>query len=465
LLSFPVFLKHFNELPLKEQRFTYFEFHSELDFNDSFCLFFEKYFFPNYQECKLTNEECKNILKYYDEVDNLLIKCFFDFLLSTNPKFANISSLKKNVNNYLDFWFNNFEKNDLSPASLTRMLSFVSNDKKEIKLYEHLCKAEPMTIIKVVPRIIKDPNISHFLTIKQCSILLNKFSKTDLKLEEKYIPLYTQTYETFLFFLKKDDEVYKKYKKDIYNFIKRNINFYFVFPYPFSIVKEYLEEHEQIKENEYKKMQSFSNKERLSYLLNEVKEKINLNNKELNPNIIMCDCSSTLNSFFYYFQPDNNFSSFLSEILKDNPSIPKDREEYFVDRFTNFFSKKFENSIYDIILEFENCLRYYFECKGKTILKNNSEDVINLTAFFPNNNATEFSNELKNILGVETYESLNSLFSKENKTLNIRNRIAHRINSSTLYKDFSSSCAVILILISIIEIKKYERIIEIKNEI
>ncbi|MGP1414157.1 MAG: hypothetical protein ACTTID_04090 [Bacillales bacterium] len=65
-------------------------------------------------------------------------------------------------------------------------------------------------------------------------------------------------------------------------------------------------------------------------------------------------------TFIRHFKADNNFSIYIDKILENNKLVSKDRVNLLKEQFIKFFNADYEHSVFDIVLELEESLRYFF---------------------------------------------------------------------------------------------------------
>lgn len=141
-----------------------------------------------------------------------------------------------------------------------------------------------------------------------------------------------------------------------------------------------------------------------------------------------------LNPFFKSFSLDESAKELIEGVLKNNKLISEEKTGTMKAILFDFFSLKFEHSVYDLCQELEDCLRYYFKNEGMNIHKRDgSGDYIGLSGFFNNNSENSFRDKLLETIDEDFYFTLKWLLT-DDYGFGLRNRIAHRYNSENLYK-------------------------------
>lgn len=108
--------------------------------------------------------------------------------------------------------------------------------------------------------------------------------------------------------------------------------------------------------------------------------------------------------FYTHFSIDDDVKKFISSIMGNNKLISNDRIENMTIDFINLLKKDFRNSVYNIIPEFEESLRFYFKNLGMNIYKKNGKhDYIGLSDIFNDNNNNLFRDELLKIINEDYY--------------------------------------------------------------
>lgn len=137
--------------------------------------------------------------------------------------------------------------------------------------------------------------------------------------------------------------------------------------------------------------------------------------------------------FFNNYSNDLISENFIKKICSSNKLISQDRVEIIVDSFISFFKQNFKESVYDIILELEESLRYYFKSlKMNVYKKNRSNDLIDLSTIFNNNTVNQYKDKLLEIIDEDFYFTL-KWFLVDNYGFQLRHKIAHRYKSNELY--------------------------------
>ena len=150
--------------------------------------------------------------------------------------------------------------------------------------------------------------------------------------------------------------------------------------------------------------------------------------------------------FFVSVTVDANTKQFLKDIIYNCDSVKESKKDYIIDLFTLFFERNFKDSIFNIILEFEDILRNYLKSKNLYIYKKDrTRDLIGLHNIFNNYEANSFRDELLKIITEDYYFTFKWLLTDQ-YGFDLRDKIAHRIDSDCIHNDIYSIFSVFYIL-------------------
>ena len=139
-----------------------------------------------------------------------------------------------------------------------------------------------------------------------------------------------------------------------------------------------------------------------------------------------------INPFFRNFICDDNVIDFIKSIFVNNQLVSADRSEVLSDSFIEFFKQNFKGSVYDIVEELEESLRYYFKNEKKNIYKmNRKRDLVGLSNMLNNNSI--FASKLLEIIDDDFFYTLR-WFLVDDYGYGLRNMIAHRYKSKDSYR-------------------------------
>lgn len=151
-----------------------------------------------------------------------------------------------------------------------------------------------------------------------------------------------------------------------------------------------------------------------------------------------------INPFFRNFIFDDNVIDFIKSIFINNQLVSSDRSEVLSDSFIEFFKQNFKGSVYDIVEELEESLRYYFKNEKMNIYKmNRKRDLVGLSNMLDNNSA--FASKLLETIDDDFFYTLR-WFLVDDYGYGLRNMIAHRYNSKDSYRTQYSIYISLLIL-------------------
>lgn len=152
-----------------------------------------------------------------------------------------------------------------------------------------------------------------------------------------------------------------------------------------------------------------------------------------------------LQPFFVLFEFDEEAEKLIKTLLNKCDSIANAKIDRIFKLLSLFFTKDFENSVYGLVLEFEDILRNYFKRKKLNIYKKDgSRDLIGLGNIFNNNDTNKFRDTLLEIIDEDYYFTLKWLLTDE-YGFGLRDKISHSINSEDLFNNIYSIFAVLYI--------------------
>ena len=144
------------------------------------------------------------------------------------------------------------------------------------------------------------------------------------------------------------------------------------------------------------------------------------------------------NPFFNTFKMDDEAKKTIRDIFSNNKLVDQSRTQLLSDLFISFFEGDYKNSIFDIILELEESVRYYMKKCGLNIMKRDgSGDYICINNIFNDNKKNSFRDELLKIIDEDYYFTL-KWFLTDKYGFDIRDKISHRLKSVGLYKTKSA---------------------------
>ncbi len=151
-----------------------------------------------------------------------------------------------------------------------------------------------------------------------------------------------------------------------------------------------------------------------------------------------------INPFFRNFIFDDNVVDFIKSIFVNNKLVSSDRSEVLSYSFMELFKQNFKGSVYDIVEELEESLRYYFKNEKMNIYKmNRKRDLVGLSNMLDNNSA--FASKLLETIDDDFFYTLR-WFLVDDYGYGLRNMIAHRYNSKDSYRTQYSIYISLLIL-------------------
>lgn len=153
-----------------------------------------------------------------------------------------------------------------------------------------------------------------------------------------------------------------------------------------------------------------------------------------------------VNPFFLTFELDGGALENINSIFENNKLVDSSRIGELQNLFLDFFKQNFRYSIYSIVEELEESLRFYFKNEKMNIRKKNGKrDLIGLSDIFNDNIKNSYRDKICEIIDDDFYFTLKWLL-VDDYGFGLRNKIAHRINSQNLYKYQYSVYAAIQIL-------------------
>ena len=153
-----------------------------------------------------------------------------------------------------------------------------------------------------------------------------------------------------------------------------------------------------------------------------------------------------LSNFFQYYKNNNESEKYIKQILSNNLLVSPDKIEYLSALFIDFFKQDFKNSVYNIVEEFEESLRFYFKNLGMNIRKRNkTNDFIGLNNIFNDYEKNNYRDKLLEVIDENYYFTL-KWFLVDKYGFNLKNKVSHRYEySNDLYNSIFSIYAVIQI--------------------
>lgn len=150
--------------------------------------------------------------------------------------------------------------------------------------------------------------------------------------------------------------------------------------------------------------------------------------------------------FINTFMLDDNAKKYIFELLAHNKLVANDRVDNLKDSIERFFSQDFKGSTYDIVLEFEESIRYFLKNQKLNIKKRDkSGDVIGLNNIFNDYENNSYRDKLLEIIDEDNYFTMKWLLT-DPYGWDLRDKISHRLNSNNLYMAKISIFAVLQIL-------------------
>lgn len=147
--------------------------------------------------------------------------------------------------------------------------------------------------------------------------------------------------------------------------------------------------------------------------------------------------------FLKHFTIDDGFKNYLNKIFTNNKMVSDERAKLLYDQFIEFFGGDYKHSVFDIVYEFEESLRYYLKNCGLNIKKKDgSGDLISINNIFNDNLKNGFRDKLLEIIDEDYYFTFKWLLT-DKYGLGLRDKSAHRIKSVNLYRTMPAIYAVI----------------------
>ena len=139
-------------------------------------------------------------------------------------------------------------------------------------------------------------------------------------------------------------------------------------------------------------------------------------------------------TFLKHFKLDDCFSNYLKRILSSNKMISEERINLLYEQFIEYFKGDYRHSVFDIVSEFEESLRYYLHSCGLNIKKRNgSGDVIGINNIFNDYEDNSFRDKLLELIDEDYYFTFKWLLT-DKYGFGLRDRNAHRIKATDLYR-------------------------------
>lgn len=143
---------------------------------------------------------------------------------------------------------------------------------------------------------------------------------------------------------------------------------------------------------------------------------------------IIASVSFIYNIFMKYLKKDDVFKDYLKKIMFSNKLIENDKALILYRKFLLFFGFNLEDSVFDIISEFESSMRYYLKNSGMSIMKRNKKgEVINLNDIFNYDN-NSYKSKLLEIIDDDYYFTLEYLLT-DRFGCNFKNIASHRFGN------------------------------------
>lgn len=151
-------------------------------------------------------------------------------------------------------------------------------------------------------------------------------------------------------------------------------------------------------------------------------------------------------NFFSCYNNDEDSENLIKQILSNSLLVSPNKIEYLSALFIDFFKQDFKNSVYNIVEEFEESLRFYFKNLGMNIRKRNkTNDFIGLNNIFNDYEKNNYRDKLLEVIDENYYFTL-KWFLVDKYGFNLKNKVSHRYEySNDLYNSIFSIYAVIQI--------------------
>ena len=137
----------------------------------------------------------------------------------------------------------------------------------------------------------------------------------------------------------------------------------------------------------------------------------------------------------FYSSPINEdeVKKSIYNILTNSKLVSSDRIDSLLDSFVALLKQDFKASIYDIVEEFEESLRYYFKNEKMNIYKRNAKrDLIGLSNIFNDHKINTYRDRLYETIDENYYFTL-KWFLVDNYGFGLKNKISHRYKAKDLY--------------------------------
>ena len=134
------------------------------------------------------------------------------------------------------------------------------------------------------------------------------------------------------------------------------------------------------------------------------------------------------------FKMDEEAKECIRSIISNNKLVDSSRSKLIFSLFVSFFEGDYQHSVFDIILELEESIRYYLKSTGLNIVKRDgSGDYIGLNNVFNDYEKNSYRDELLKIIDEDYYFTF-KWFLTDQYGFDIRDKISHRIKTIDLYK-------------------------------
>ena len=146
--------------------------------------------------------------------------------------------------------------------------------------------------------------------------------------------------------------------------------------------------------------------------------------------------------FFQTFTLDDESKKFIRSIFENNKLVDRNKIDDLSKLFCQFFNKEFENSVGQIVLAFEDSVRFYLKNQGLNIIKTNqSGHKIDLNYVFNNYENNSFRDKLLETIDEDFYFTLKWLLCDE-YGFNLRNNYAHGDVYGSSLRDITAIYAI-----------------------
>lgn len=140
------------------------------------------------------------------------------------------------------------------------------------------------------------------------------------------------------------------------------------------------------------------------------------------------------NPFYNTFTMDDASKESIKKIIENNRLVEASRIQLITNLFITFFEGDYQHSVFDIILELEESIRYFLKKAGLNILKRDgSGDYIGLNNIFNDFKKNNYRDELLKIIDDDYYFTF-KWFLTDQYGFDLRDKISHRLKTVDLYK-------------------------------